>query len=144
MWIKEIVIKLVKKYGTNDPFAIASAKNIYVIEHNLHEEIYGFYKYIRRNKFIYINSNSQPEVKRYTCAHELGHSEIHPRLSTPFLKRRTLFSVDKIETEANQFAVELLLPDDELYKLSDTNMTIKDVAGLYGIPSEVSHLKEFK
>ncbi|GGB41364.1 ImmA/IrrE family metallo-endopeptidase [Lentibacillus populi] len=144
MWIKNIVDNLVKKYGTNDPFEIASAKNIYVLEHNLHEEIYGFYKYIRRNKFIYINSNLYQEEKRFTCAHELGHSEIHPRVSTPFLKRNTLFSVDKIEVEANRFAVELLMPDDTLYKLSDTKMTINDAASLYGVPDEVLDLKKFK
>src|SRR5690625_1984809 len=137
MWIKEIVGELVKKHGTNDPFEIAAAKNIYVFEQNLHEEVYGFYKYIRRNKFIYINSNLHPKDKCFTCAHELGHSEIHPRLSTPFLKRKTLFSVDKIEVEANRFAVELLMPDNDLYKLNDTNLTINEAANIYGVPKEV-------
>lgn len=54
---------LVTKHDTNDPYKIAEAKNIFVIEHDLHESIYGFYKYIRRNKFIFINSHLQQELK---------------------------------------------------------------------------------
>lgn len=142
MWIKEIVENLVNRYNTNDPFEIASAKNIYVFEQNLHEEIFGFYKYIRRNKFIYINSNLKKEEKIYTCSHELGHSEIHPRLSTPFLKRKTLLSIDKLETEANRFAVELLLQDKDIYEFKDHSLTIHEIADIYGVPREVSHLKD--
>ena len=36
-----------------------------------------------------------------------GHSQIHPRVNTPFLRKNTLFSTDR-EVEANRFAVELL------------------------------------
>lgn len=144
MWIKETVENLVKKHGTNNPFEIAAAKKIHVIEWDLHEEILGLYKYIRRNKFIFLNSNLGDSDKLFTAAHELGHSELHPKLSTPFLNRKTLFSVDKIETEANKFAVELLLPDGAVYEYKDTTLSIKEVAGMYGVPEEVAHLKKFR
>lgn len=144
MWIKEIVENLVKKYGTNDPFEIAEAKNIYVIERDLHEEIYGFYKYIRRNKFIFLNSNLCIEDKVFTFCHELGHSELHPRLSAPFLKNKTLISIDKIENEANRFAVELLLPDQAIYEYEDSKLSISEIAGIHGVPSEVAHLKNLR
>lgn len=142
MWIKKIVEDLVKKYDTNDPFEIAAAKNIYVFEQDLHKEIFGFYKYIRRNKFIYINSNLSNEDKVFTCSHELGHSELHPRINTPFLKRKTLYSVDQIETEANRFAVELLLLDKSVYEYKESDFTINEIAGIYGVPNEVVHLKK--
>lgn len=144
MWIKDTVRRMIKKYGTNNPYEIAKAKRIYVIEQNLHEEILGFYKYIRRNKFIFLNSNLGDFDKLFTTAHELGHSELHPKLNTPFLKRKTMFSVGKIETEANRFAVELLLPDEAVYECRDSQMTINEVAGIYGVPEEVAHLKKFK
>lgn len=143
MWIKDIVKDLVKKHGTNNPYEIASAKKIYVFEHDMHEEILGFYKYIRKNKFIYINANLPKDEKLFTCAHELGHSEIHPKLNTPFLKRKTLFSVDRIENEANRFAVELLMPDDSLIDYKDTRLSISEIGELHGIPREVCHLKKF-
>jgi len=143
VWIKEIVEDLVKKYGTNNPYEIAAAKNIYVFEHNLHEEILGFYKYIRKNKFIYLNSNLDDAGKFFTCAHELGHSELHPRLNTPFLRKNTLLSVDRIEREAHRFAVEMLLPDHVLSEYSNTSLSIYQICEMYGIPRELSHLKKF-
>ena len=144
MWIKEIVENLVAKHGTNDPYEIAEAKNIFVIERDLHEEIFGFYKYIRRNKFIFLNSNLGIEDKVFTCCHELGHSEIHSKLNTPFLKRKTLFSIDRIETEANRFAVELLLPDEAIYEYKDSSLSFSEIASIYGVPEEVAHLKNLR
>lgn len=142
MWIKQKVNDLVKQYGTNDPYEIASAKNIHVIEYNLHEDIYGFCKYIRRNMFIYINSKLNDDDKYFTCSHELGHAILHPRLNSPFLRANTLFSVNKIENEANRFAVELLLPDKTIYEFKDTSLTISEISEMYGVPREVSHLKK--
>jgi len=144
MWIKEIVEKLVRKHGTNNPYEIAKAENIYVIEKDLHEEIFGFYKYMRRNKFIFLNSNLDSFDKLFTCAHELGHSKVHPKLSAPFLKSKTLISIDKIENEANRFAVELLLPDSVLYEYKDSSLSINEIANIYGVPSEVAHLKNLR
>lgn len=135
-----MVEELVNEYGTNNPYEIAKAKNIYVFEHSMHEEIYGFYKYIRRNKFIYINSNLGEKQKIYTCSHELGHSFIHPRIDTPFLKRKTLFSLDKLENEANRFAVELILSDSLLTEYLK-HMTIQDIASLHELPLELVEIK---
>ncbi|MEK4030747.1 ImmA/IrrE family metallo-endopeptidase [Pseudobacillus sp. FSL P4-0506] len=139
--IKEVTKELVKKYNSNNPYEIAAAKNIIIMEQNLHESIFGFYKYIRRNKFIFINSNLRQESKFFTCAHELGHSELHPRVNTPFLKRGTLFSVDKIEVEANTFAVELLMPDEKIYEYKYTNLSLCEICKIFGVPKELSHLK---
>ena len=52
MWIKKIVQDLIDKHETNDSFTIARQMNLTIIEHDLHEEIFGFYRYVRRNKFI--------------------------------------------------------------------------------------------
>lgn len=141
MWIKQIAEDLTIKYNTRDPFEIAKAKNIYVFEMDLHEEISGFYKYIRRNKFIYLNSNQNNRDKIFTLSHELGHSELHNGINAPFLKRKTLFSIDKVENEANRFAVELLLSDKAVSEHKDSGMTLNEVASLYSVPNEVAHLK---
>ena len=144
MWIKTIVEDLVDKYDTNNPFEIASAENIHVFEWNLNYEILGFYKYVRRNQFIYINSNISENEKLFTCAHELGHSQLHDKINTPFLKRNTLMSVDKIEKEANRFAVELLIPDQAIYEHANNGWLLHEVAESYGVPREVSNLKKLK
>lgn len=141
--IKGLVESLTTIHKTNNPFEIASAMNIKVCQWNLHVEIMGFYKYIRRNKFIFINSALDDTDQLFTCAHELGHSQLHPRISTPILRNKTLFSVDKIEKEANKFAVELLMLDSDLHELKGTNLTIYDAAAIYGVPKHFCYLKNF-
>jgi len=143
-WIKDLVKKLTKRYNTNDPYELASSKNIHVVFWDLHHEIQGFYKYDRRNKYIVINSNLNKASQKYVCGHEFGHSQLHSRVNTPFLREKTLLSIDRIEVEANTFAVELLLPDKTIYEHKDAGMTLNEVASMYCVPSEVAHLKNLR
>jgi len=138
-WIENIVKKLIKSCKTNDPYEIAAQKNINVIKWNLHHEIMGFYKYIRRNKFIFINSNLDETIQRFVCAHELGHSQLHPRLNTPFLKQNTFFSVDRIEVEANYFAVNLLLSNEDFQYYETKHQVLME----NGIPLEMEKYINF-
>lgn len=133
MWIKKIVQSLTEKYKTNDPYELAACKNVNVIPFNLHEEIKGFYKYDRRNKYIFINNNLDDASQRFVCAHELGHSQLHPRVNTPFLRANTLYSTDKIEQEANRFATQLLLCDKDFQNYE----TKFDILRESGIPYEM-------
>ncbi|MGM0747120.1 MAG: ImmA/IrrE family metallo-endopeptidase [Bacillota bacterium] len=140
--IKAAVQKLIEKYKTSNPYELASFLNVNVMQWDLHHEIKGFYKYERRNKFIVLNSNLNASEKIFVCAHELGHSSLHPRANTPFMRERTFFSVDRIEIEANTFAVELLLPDWAIEQYRNTKFTIKDIALMNGVPAELAHLKD--
>jgi Zn-dependent peptidase ImmA (M78 family) len=132
-WIKKTLNDLVNKYKSADPFDLASLMKVHIIYWDLHEEINGFYKYDRRNKYIVINMNIDQSAQRFTCCHELGHVILHPRVNTPFLRRNTLLSTDKIEREANEFAINLLLhgKDFEDYK------TKFDILRENGIPDEM-------
>lgn len=76
-------------------------------------------------------------MQRFVCAHELGHAVLHPGLNTPFMKANTLLSTDRIEREANTFAVELLMPDDVIREYE----TIHQAAAVCGVPEEVVLLK---
>ncbi|ADI25301.1 ImmA/IrrE family metallo-endopeptidase [Geobacillus stearothermophilus] len=140
--IKQIVEKLITKHGTNNPFEIASQKGIVLLFEPL-GGTYGYHHTFRRIQIIHINSELDEPMKRFVCAHELGHAVLHPELSTSFLRKHTLFCMDKVEREANEFAVELLLSDDVLYTYRDTDATIYEAAAAYGIPKEVVHLKNF-
>lgn len=137
MWLKAKVQELVNKHKTFNPFEIASQKNIYVIKWDLHEQINGYYKYDRRNRYIVINCNLDDDFQRVVCAHELGHAILHTRVNTPFMQKNTLLSVNKIEREANRFAAELLIPDDCFIEYNN----IFDIASAYQVPVELVRLK---
>ncbi|ALS27153.1 IrrE-type HTH domain-containing protein [Paenibacillus sp. 32O-W] len=134
--IKSIVNKLINRHKTNDPFEIAALKNITILFNYLGETL-GFFSSYKRAKFIHINNYLDEPMRRFVCAHELGHAVLHPRVNTPFLKSSTLFSVNRLEREANEFAVELLLPDEVVREYQ----TIYEAAAAYGVPEEVVELK---
>lgn len=139
MWIKEKVKQLQQRYQTSCPYQIAEHLKIHVLHHDLHPEIRGFYKYDRRNRYIVINNNLDETYQRVVCAHELGHAILHSRANTPFMRKNTLFSIDKLEREANTFAAELLIPDDALYCCEQP--TSYDISARYEVPVELVKLK---
>lgn len=113
MDIKQFVRSLAAENGTFNPFEIAENKGI-VIQMEPLGTIRGYYSKALRTKFIHINCDLDEYQQKFTCAHELGHALMHPDLSTPFLRESTLFSVDKLEVEANRFAACLCYPPDWL------------------------------
>lgn len=137
MWIKEKTNQLKKRYKTDCPYQLAEHLRIHIMQHDLHHEINGYYKYDRRNQYIVINDNLDQHYQRVVCAHELGHAILHKHVNTPFMRRNTFLSVDKIEREANRFAAELLIPDDTFYECK----TIHDVVSLHNVPIELAQLK---
>lgn len=90
-------------------------------------------------KQIHINCNLDEHLKEFTCAHELGHAILHPDASTPFLRSQTLFSVDKLEIEANTFAAELLIPDEII--LENCNLTTEQLSRLLGYEQSLIELR---
>lgn len=141
--IKDYVINIAKKHETTNPFKIARQKDIIVLFENLGNTL-GFYSTYKRFKFIHINNEIDEMTQRFVCAHELGHAVLHPKSNTPFLRNQTFFSVDRLEVEANTFAVELLLTDESIDTYKDTNLSIQEIAEIHGIPKGFACLKSYK
>ncbi|MGG1718735.1 ImmA/IrrE family metallo-endopeptidase [Bacillus wiedmannii] len=142
MKIKEYVLKIVKKHGTTNPFEIAKRKKIIVLFEDLGNTL-GFYNTYKRSKFIHINNQINEITQRFVCAHELGHAVLHPKANTPFLRNQTFFSVDRLEIEANTFAVELLLTDNMVSAYKDTHLSIQEIAEIHGVPGGFARLKTY-
>lgn len=138
MDIKRHVQHLTRRCQSNDPFYIAKQLNINILYHDLGDTL-GYCLRFKRSKFIILNCSTSDELLTFVCAHELGHTVLHKGVNTPFLKANTLFSIDKIEREANTFAVELLLSDDLLQEHNDINFY--SMARYIGIPNGLEDLK---
>lgn len=138
--IRERVKSITKKHRSYCPFEIAKAKGIIVLYADLGETL-GFYFCDSRIKFININQHLSEREQRIVCAHELGHAILHPKSNTPFMKKHTLLSVDKIEVEANTFAAHLLITDDILQDCYTEQMTMQAIASLHNVPIELVQLK---
>lgn len=138
MDIKHKANSLAKKYDTRNPFDIAKDMGIQVIKENL-GSVYGYYNKCFRIKQIHINHSLPEHLQLFTAGHELGHAVLHPNTNTPFLKQHTLFSVDRLEAEANKFAIELIIPDSDLMEYG--NVTLEQLERVYGYGTEILKLK---
>jgi Zn-dependent peptidase ImmA (M78 family) len=94
----------------------------------LDDELSGMI-FVRNNRpVIGVNALHHPNRQRFTIAHEIGHLEMHRALieakvhvdktfpAFPILNRdgRSSAGNDAMEIAANQFAAELLVPEQEL------------------------------
>lgn len=132
--VKEKARRLVRKYNTNNPFKIAQEKGI-IVRHVELGSVLGFHVRHFRCSIIHINERSTEQEQLFTCAHELGHAVLHPNENTPFLKSNTYFSTDRIEVEANTFAIELL------FSQTVDSVTIHEATEKYGAPKQILYKK---
>jgi len=140
-FIQKKVSELYKKYNTKNPFELAKLLNITVLYEEL-GEINGYYNSYVREKMIHINNNLDYKKQLFTCAHELGHAIIHPNSSTPFLRKNTLFSINKLEMEANQFAMDLLINDSEFKELLEDHLwSTYQLSNYFGVDLEIIEYK---
>lgn len=84
-----------------------------------------------------INQDLSKERQRQVCAHELGHAILHPKSNTPFLRANTLYSVNKLETEANRFMALLLHPATEIQDYAQCGYTLYQIADICGLTPEL-------
>lgn len=103
----EIATKTIQTHGTNSPSRIAAERNVEVLYEDLGRNIWGYYTYVHRIPVIHVNNRLEGFQRVFALGHELGHDIMHRGINTPFLKRNTLFSVDRIERQANSFSLYL-------------------------------------
>lgn len=132
--IAQTVETLCKKYDTRDPFEITRQLNI-MLELEPLGTVRGYYAFSFRQRVIHINENLYEEQQLFTCAHELGHAIMHPNLNTLFLKSSTYFSVNKLESEADRFAIQMLYTDEYLKDFGEC--TINQIASCLNLPEQL-------
>ena len=137
--IHKIVSYYIKKFETSDPFQIAKDLHIELAIGDIGSRL-GCYMYMKRHKCIFLNENLGESELRFVMAHELGHAILHPRQNCYFIRNRTFLSTDRIEVEANTFAVELLVPDTEI--IENPDLTIGQLARMTGYSEDILRYKK--
>ncbi len=138
--IKKIVTSYMRKLGTSNPFEIAEALHIEFAFGDLGTRE-GCYMYLKRHKCIFLNENLDEHEMNFVMAHELGHAILHPRENCYFIRNKTLMLDSKIEIEANKFAIELLLQDDDLTNWIELGYTKEQVSRLTGYHEKLIELR---
>lgn len=130
------VKKIAKKFKTTNPKEICNLLDIDILYLEL-GNIGGFKTTKNRISTIYINSSLPENLQLFILAHELGHILLHKGISTPFFKfiEGNTF-LPKIESEANLFAMKLLL---DMYE-EDKHLPLDYLIERIGLPKEQKYL----
>lgn len=102
----------------------------------LNDQISGFIKKDDKKIYICVNSNHHIHRKRFTIAHEIGHYFLHKDnlqygLVDNILQRKDGI-INKQETEANDFAANLLMPEYHFKTLWDNkDYSISEISSMF-------------
>lgn len=111
---------LVKTYGRN-PADIAQGLGIKVIENYDFKKLCGMYTVIKRKRIIFVNGNLSREMRNTVLSHELGHDLLHREIAVNSVVHDVMLydMTARPEYEANVFAAELLIDDEEIRELTE-------------------------
>lgn len=138
--VKQLVAYYKRKIGTSNPFKIADALHIEIINGDIGSRE-GCYMYLKKHKCIFLNENLDDHERDFVMAHELGHAVMHPKENCYFIRNKTLLLNSKTEDEANKFAIELLLPDDEFSEYIQYGYTKEQISRITGYHEKLIDLK---
>lgn len=131
----EIVQKanaLVAQCETRDPLKIARELGIEVLYYPFREQR-GAYKVTMRNRFIFVKNDLHPVMERIVLLHEIGHDALHREEATRVggFKEFEIFNMqnNRMEYEANLFAAQISLPDEDFLELAERGYDTQQIAG---------------
>lgn len=143
-FIHSKVVEITKKYSSRDPFDICRSMNIHVHYKDLGNALKAYYFCQSRIKNIVINSCSCVSIRRILCAHELGHAVLHGELAAMrgFQELGLFDKTIPVEYEANLFAAELIISDEEiLEQLNERDKSFFSIAQELYVPPELLDFK---
>lgn len=118
-YIIEKVNQLKNDYATSDPFEILEALGVPIKYNYDFTKLKAFYYVLFGQPYVVINGNLDRYQMRTVAAHELGHHILHAELAQDSpLKEMGFYNIKSgPEYEANVFAANLLINDEELNSL---------------------------
>jgi len=144
LYVYQEIEKLVRRHCTRDPFELMQAMNVQVRVYYDLSATKGFTRYFLRSFFVGINGNLSGSEQRIVAAHELGHIVLHAAelRTAPLFDTAVYDKRSSTEYEANLFAADLLLPDEDVAEAAAEPDT--DFASLCRALDTVPGLMNFK
>ena len=143
--ICKAVRKLKRQYGESDPFRLCRAMGILLNFVSLgrdEDAIKGFFIYQNRIPVITINSDLPQVIQRIIAAHELGHAMLHKKRGSYAFHEVALFDeAVECEKDANFFAAEFLLDDEDVVETLNGDYTFSTCAAILRVPMELLDFK---
>lgn len=121
LYVYQKVGNLVRRHGTRDPFELLDAMHVQIrFYFDLHCTK-GFSRYFLRQYFVGINGNLPEPEQRIVAAHELGHIVLHAQelRTAPLFDTAVYDKRSSTEYEANLFAADLLLRDEDVMEAAE-------------------------
>jgi len=143
-YITRVADGLARKYQTRDPYELCGELGVRIRFKDLGQDIKAYYFYQSRIRNIVINQRVSETLRRVLAAHELGHDRLHKDVAMLRGFREVGFfdAAQPAEFEANVFAAELLISDEELLELlNDKDKAFFDVARELCIPAPLLDFK---
>ena len=109
--------RIVRQCGTRNADRIANELGLIVMPRDFTRQK-GAYMVIERNRYIFINKNLHPVMHDIVLLHEIGHDCLHRKeaIRVGGLQEFNIFDMRdrRMEYEANTFAAQIALPDEEI------------------------------
>lgn len=121
---------IVKRLGTRNAGQIAAELGITILEMPFKKQK-GAYIVIERNRFIFLKEGLEEIMRSIVILHEIGHDRLHRKEASVF-KEFNLFDMSgsRMEYEANLFAAQIMLPDDEMIEYIHQGYSVDQIAAM--------------
>lgn len=137
--------RLKAKLHTADPYEICAEMRIRIELQPMGTNpgsCKGFFLTRFRKKVITLNSDLPEEIRRIILIHELGHAVLHSSLQLcEFHEFSFMCDTNRLEYEANIFAAEFILEDDEVLEAVKEENDYFRCAQILSVPPEVLDFK---
>lgn len=143
--ICEAVEKVKKQYCETDPFKLCKAMGIVLLFQSLGTDpdaVKGFFLECKRIRTITVNSDLPYIIQKIIVAHELGHAVMHRNHGISAFHEVMMYDESSVlEKEANLFAAEFYLDDDEVLETLNADTTFFGAAASLYVPMELLDFK---
>ena len=123
--------RIVRQCGTRDAGRIARELGLIVMPRDFSRQK-GAYMVIERNRYIFINKHLHPVMHDIVLLHEIGHDCLHrsEAIKVGGLKEFNIFDMtdQRMEYEANMFAAQIALPDEEILEYIYSGYDVGQIA----------------